>query len=53
MAPLFDITKESNKHKKNWQVKLKKTTTKKFYHKSVILDGFWKFYEVHSILAKY
>jgi hypothetical protein len=27
--------------------------TKKFYKKSVIFYGFWRFLEVHSILAKY
>jgi hypothetical protein len=27
--------------------------TKKFYKKSVIFDGFWRFFEVHTILAKY
>ena len=25
--------------------------TVKFYQKSVIFDGFWRFFEVHSILA--
>ena len=25
----------------------------KFYQKSVIFDGFWRFFEVHSILAQY
>jgi hypothetical protein len=27
--------------------------TKKFYKKSVIFNGFWRFFEVHSILAQY
>ena len=33
------------------QPELKKTVT--FYQKSVIFDGFWRFFEVHTISAEY